>query len=360
MRDADITPILQKSVEGQDLTVTEIEALLSAEDQSSIAQLFEAARIVKNQYFGNKVFLYGFVYFSTHCRNNCSFCFYRNSNKDSVRYRKTDEEVLELATSLEDSGVHVIDLTMGEDPLIHNNNHYDRLIELVKMVDDAVDIPLMVSPGAIPEHLFPALKDNGADWIACYQETHNEELFKRLRPDQDYNFRLNQKKWADKYGILAEEGIMVGVGESVKDRADSIDVMRKLSVNQVRAMSFVPQDNTPMAVNSPSPFIEELKAIAVMRLVHPHNLIPASLDVEGVAGLKTRLAAGANVITSIIPPCKGLAGVAQHELDIDDGGRSVEQIEAILDEIDIKTADKHEYIDLIESWKSSKKSGALS
>ena len=357
MKDADITPILQKSLDGQDLTVTEIEALLAAEDQNSVARLFEAARTVKTQYFGNKVFLYGFVYFSTHCRNNCSFCFYRSSNTDSVRSRKTDDEILELATSLEDSGVHVIDLTMGEDPLIHNDNHYNRLTDLVKMVNNAVDIPLMVSPGAIPERLFPVLMENGADWIACYQETHNMELFKKLRPDQDYEFRLNQKKWADKYGLLAEEGIMIGVGESVKDRADSIDTMRGLNVNQVRAMSFVPQENTPMSVNSPSPFIEELKAIAVMRLVHPKNLIPASLDVEGVAGLKTRLAAGANVITSIIPPRKGLAGVAQHELDIDDGGRSVEQIEAILDDINVKIADKYEYINLIESWKNSKKAG---
>lgn len=187
MKDADITPILQKSLDGQDLTVTEIEALLAAEDQNSVAQLFEAARTVKTQYFGNKVFLYGFVYFSTHCRNNCSFCFYRSSNTDSVRYRKTDDEILELATSLEDSGVHVIDLTMGEDPLIHNDNHYNRLTDLVKMVNDSVDIPLMVSPGAIPERLFPVLMENGADWIACYQETHNMELFKKLRPDQDYD-----------------------------------------------------------------------------------------------------------------------------------------------------------------------------
>ena len=63
------------------------------------------------------------------------------------------------------------------------------------------------------------------------------------------------------------------------------------------------------------------------------------------------------MITSIIPPRKGLAGVAQHELDIDDGGRSVEQIEAILDDINVKIADKYEYINLIESWKNSKKAG---
>lgn len=43
--------------------------------------------------------------------------------------------------------------------------------------------------------------------------------------------------------------------------------------------------------------------------------------------------------------------MAQHELDIDDGGRSVEQIEAILDEINIKKADKNDYINLVNERK---------
>ena len=51
--------------------------------------LFAAARKTRNKYFGNKVFLYGFVYLSTFCRNNCTFCGYRKSNQDTVRYRKS-------------------------------------------------------------------------------------------------------------------------------------------------------------------------------------------------------------------------------------------------------------------------------
>lgn len=48
-----------------------------------------------------------------------------------------------------------------------------------------------------------------------------------------------------------------------------------------------------------------------MRLLFPDKLIPASLDVDGISGLELRLMAGANVVTSIIPPNEGLAGVAQ-------------------------------------------------
>ena len=78
---------------------------------------------------------------------------------------------------------------------------------------------------------------------------------------------------------------------------------------------------------------DELNAIAVMRILFPDRLIPASLDVEGIVGLKTRLNAGANVITSIVPPDRDLAGVAQHELDIGNGNRSVEHVLGMLDDM---------------------------
>ena len=61
--------------------------------------------------------------------------------------------------------------------------------------------------------------------------------------------------------------------------------------------------------------------------------------------------AGANVITSIIPPQKGLAGVAQHELDIDDGSRSVEQIEDSLEDLGVIRAPLSDYIGLVQDWK---------
>ncbi len=70
--------------------------------------------------------------------------------------------------------------------------------------------------------------------------------------------------------------------------------------------------------------------IALMRLVFPGKLIPASLDVEGLAGLKRRLEAGANVVTSIVPPQQGLAGVAQSFLDIDNAHRTTDSVLSVL------------------------------
>jgi methylornithine synthase len=77
--------------------------------------------------------------------------------------------------------------------------------------------------------------------------------------------------------------------------------------------------------------------------MYPHALIPASLDVDGISGLKVRMNAGANVITSIIPPMEGLMGVAQNIKDVDDGGRSVDEVTSILSEIGLKPATASEY-----------------
>ena len=166
----------------------------------------------------------------------------------------------------------------------------------------------------------------GVRWYACYQETHNRHLFNQLRPGQSYSARMKIKAMAGELGFLIEEGLLCGVGEFATDIADSIGVMRSPEVSQMRAMTFVPQKGTPMQSRvSPDP-LREMLTIAVLRLMYPDRLIPATLDVAGLNGLQTRLEAGANVVTSLVPPGFGLAGVARKSLDIDDARRTVDGI----------------------------------
>jgi methylornithine synthase len=127
--------------------------------------------------------------------------------------------------------------------------------------------------------------------------------------------------------------------------------MRRQPLAQVRVMSFVPQPGTPLARRESPRVLEEQVVIAVMRLVMPDRLIPASLDVEGIAGLEARLEAGANVVTSIVPPTVGLAGVSQAELDIDAGRRTVAGVAEHLPALGLEVADADEYA----AWVSAAK-----
>jgi len=344
--DQQLPEILEKAENESSLSAEELAFLLGLKERVHKELLFKTARKLRRKYFENKIFLYGFIYMSTFCRNDCCFCYYRKSNTKGRRYRKTAPEIISTAEKLAKTGVHLIDLTMGEDPLLFKNgdNQGHRLCELVESVAESTGLPIMVSPGLIPMSLLHNLKASGATWYACYQETHNRKLFKRLRPGQDFNNRLNIKSKAHRQGLLIEEGMLCGIGEKISDIVHSIEAMKTLDADQVRVMKFIPQKGTPLE-NRPSPDPSmEMLIIGVLRLVFPRILIPATLDVDGIANLKNRLDAGANVVTSIVPPGQGLSGVARHSLDIEDGNRSSNVVTRILNQRGLAAASNDEYL----------------
>ena len=340
--------ILDKAENGTRLSGQNISDLLSLEDPQQTLLLFETARKVRRRHFGRRIFLYGFLYTSTYCRNDCSFCFFRNSNPDSTRYRKTKPDILAGAQRLAESGVHLIDLTMGEDPALFDDrgDNFEQLLDLVVSLKKATGLPVMISPGVMTATQLKRLGEAGVSWYACYQETHNRRLFAELRPGQDFDTRMTSKIDAHLNGLLIEEGLLCGVGEAVNDLAHSLTAMKDLQADQIRAMTFIPQPGTPMAANPPVDSCRETILTAVMRLVFPGMLIPASLDVEGIEGLKRRLDAGANIVTSIVPPGAGLAGVARHSLDIEDGRRTVGEVAGILTDCGLEAGTRAEY----EHW----------
>ena len=341
--------ILEKATKEVPLGRNELLYLLGLSDEEHVSKLFKTARLLRTSHFKNKVFIYGFVYFSTYCRNECAFCLYRNSNLSLKRYRINDIKIMETALSLVKSGVHLIDLTMGEDPYYYDNGEsgFEHLLRTVEHIKKSSNIPIMISAGVVSEVILKKFKESGIEWYATYQETHNQNLYCELRLGQSYEERMERKKLAKTMGFLIEEGLLTGVGDSDEDLVHSIEEMRNLGADQLRVMSFIPQKDTPMENFLPVPRVRELLIIAVMRLVFPDRLIPASLDVAGLDGLAERLNAGANVVTSIIPPQSGLAGVSNHSLDIEDGNRTVSKIIPVLNHCGLVSASSEDYAEWI-------------
>jgi methylornithine synthase len=254
---------------------------------------------------------------------------------------------------LANSGVHLIDLTMGEDPLFHQEE-FESVMELTRTIKAETGLPVMISPGYIPDKWIDGFAKAGADWYALYQETHNRGLFERLRLDQSYDARMHAKLHAKSQGMLIEEGILAGVGETAEDIADSILAMGQIGAKQMRIMSFVPQDGIPMHESFAADRTLELKVIALLRIMYPYALIPASLDVDGIAGLRGRLDAGASVVTSIIPPASGLMGVAQSSMDVDEGGRTVAEASRIIADMGMEAGTAAQYKDYLAKLKAMK------
>jgi methylornithine synthase len=349
--DRPLNSILARALDGAALTRDELIRLLSLTRPEERPLVQAAARTIRTRRGGNLIYTYGFVYPNTFCRNACRFCAFRRDNPLARRYARSEEEILAAALDLAAQGVNLIDLTLGEDPAAGQPDHIQATADLILKLRLATNLPVMVSPGVAGPEALAAYRAAGASWYACYQETHNRDLFSRLRPEQSYERRWGAKLAARSAGLLVEDGVLCGVGESAADLADSVLAMAGLGAAQVRAMAFTPPPEAagaPPGFWTPSPppgtaRIRELDLIAVLRLARPEALIPASLDVEGLAGLRDRLQAGADLVTSLVPAGHGLAGVAQTDLDIDNQARSMRSIQPVLEELGLKAAGALDY-----------------
>ncbi|MCC2508420.1 methylornithine synthase PylB [Methanimicrococcus blatticola] len=328
MSDAEYNQFIEDIIQKKSLTDDDIRSMLSATDKAGLQRMFDAAVSVKNHYFGNDVYLYSFVYFSTYCKNQCTFCYYNAKNKID-RYRITPEELRTMCEELKNEGVHMIDLTMGEDPHFHNKP--ENLLEFVRIAKEVTGLPVMVSPGVVDNDFIQALSKEGANFFALYQETYQEELYEKLRAGQSFEERFQARLNAKAAGICIEDGILTGfskmklsngepvspsVSDDIESAVASIRGMQKADPDQVRVMTFEPQPGTPLAGTTQASDLMELKVISVLRFVFPDRLIPASLDVAGIPGMVDRLNAGANVVTSIISADSKLEGVVNFDRDV--------------------------------------------
>ncbi|MGL4484875.1 MAG: radical SAM protein, partial [Anaerovoracaceae bacterium] len=153
-------------------SIEEITEYLKINSEKEREALFEKARSIREENFGSKIFSYGFVYFSTHCRNDCTFCYYRKSN-NIERYRKMPSDIAEDALKLAETGVNLIDLTLGEDSYYVDKN-FDIFIGVIERIIRETKLPVMVSPGLVSDEKLLQFKEAGVDFYAVYQETYNK------------------------------------------------------------------------------------------------------------------------------------------------------------------------------------------
>jgi methylornithine synthase len=329
-----------KVIEGFQLTDDILRALLSLENEEELEALYHAARKVRDHHFGNRVFLNCFIYFSTHCKNQCSFCYY-NCGNEIKRYRLTKEEIKETCKSLKGAGFHMIDLTMGEDPYFYEDP--DRFVELVQIVKEELEIPIMISPGVLDNLTLLKAREKGANFFALYQETYDTELYGKLRIGQPFDGRVNARSFAKEQGYCIEDGILTGIGNDIESTILSLKGMKANNPDMVRVMTFLPQEGTPLSDFEDKSSLSELKIISVLRLMFPECLIPASLDLEGIDGMVPRLNAGANIVTSILPPDSQLEGVANYDRGFEERDRDIKSVIKRLESMGMTPAQQVEF-----------------
>ncbi|SES78166.1 pyrrolysine biosynthesis protein PylB [Methanococcoides vulcani] len=344
MDNEDLDNYAEQIIDGSQLSDDDIRSLLETESPDEIEKLHYVARHIRDNFFGNKVFMYSFVYFSTYCKNKCTFCYYNNANKID-RYRLSVEDIRKICQVIKTENVHMVDLTMGEDPYFHNKP--ERLAEFVRTVKEEVGKPIMISPGVVDNDTLEMLKDNGANFLALYQETYDMELYKQLRVEQSFEGRINSRNHAKKIGYCVEDGILTEVEPDIESTIISLRGLATSNPDMVRVMTFLPQQGTPLEGKEVRDSSSELKIISILRLLYPDKLIPASLDLEGIDGMVHRLNAGANVVTSIISSNSSLEGVVNYDREHAERDRDVKSVIARLKTMGMEPAEQSEFEKLL-------------
>ena len=208
----DIEKILSKE------KISEIEflTLLSPVAENFIEEMARKSHTLTKQHFGNIIFLFTPIYISNYCTNNCLYCGFNKNNKIKRKHLELDEIEKEAQKIFETGLKHILFLT-GDAPKIATIDYLRDATLILKKYFTSIGIEIY----ALTADEYKILIDAGVDLLTIYQETYNEELYKKLHtkgPKSNYEFRLDAPERALKNNIRAVNvGVLLGLDDWRKD-----------------------------------------------------------------------------------------------------------------------------------------------
>ena len=277
--------------------------VLESGGESEREYLFEAARNAADQVFHKEIYLRGLIEFTNYCRNNCYYCGIRCGNSNAERYRLTEEEILSCCDIGDKIGFKTFVLQGGEDPYFTD----DRICELVRKIKAAhPSCAVTLSIGEKSYESYKKFYDAGADRYLLRHETANEEHYSMLHPENMSGAERKQCLFDLKdIGFQVGCGIMIGTpGQTMKHIYEDIVFMQKLEPHMIGIGPFIPHKDTPFR-DEPEGSVEiTLRLLAVLRLLFPKVLLPATtaLGTADSLGREKGILAGANVMMPNLSP----------------------------------------------------------
>lgn len=188
--------VLAKSMAKEPLRIEETAELIAASDPEQIEQIFDAARQLKKDVYGNRIVLFAPLYIGNECTNDCVYCAFRRSNQDVVRISLDEEAIRGQVESLEASGHKRLILVFGEHPR-YNAQFIADTVRLVSSVKQGHGDIRRVNINAAPlDHEgYAIVKESGIGTYQVFQETYHHETYSIVHPSGtrkgDYLWRLD-------------------------------------------------------------------------------------------------------------------------------------------------------------------------
>lgn len=281
---------------------SDIKHLLSTSDPQAVDALMEEACRVRDEVYGRRVFMRGLIEVSSHCRNNCFYCGLRR-DVQCRRYRLDKEQILDCCRIGHQLGFRTFVLQGGEDAWFTDERVCDIVSTIRAMFPDCA---VTLSLGERSRESYAALRAAGADRYLLRHETADAAHYARLHPSEmSFDNRMRCLQHLRQLGFQVGAGFMVGSPFQTLDTIiKDLQFIDRFRPEMVGIGPFIPASGTPFE-NHPAGSVElTVRLLAVIRLIHPHVLLPATsaLGTLHPQGRERAIAAGANVVMPNLSP----------------------------------------------------------
>jgi len=229
-----------------------------------------------------------FIPLTNLCRDVCSYCTFARAEDDPRAHTMSPDEVLALAAAGARRGCKEVLFTLGDRPEARHEGYrrtlrryghqstHSYLLAMCRAVIEEVGLLPHPNAGVLSRRELAELRE-----VSASQGMMLESVSERLcapggphagAPDKRPRTRLAMLRRAGELGIPFTSGILIGIGETPRERVEALLALRDLHerhghIQEVIVQNFRAKPDTPMADADEPGLLELMSACAIARLV---------------------------------------------------------------------------------------------
>lgn len=281
---ARVQEIIAKSLDKNRLSPEETATLINCEDPELIQEIYKGARALKEKIYGNRIVLFAPLYVGNECINDCRYCGFRISNKETFRNTLTMDQLEDEVRALQKKGHKRLIMVYGEHNMYSPEFIRDTVLKTYSVKEGKGEIRRVnINAAPLDVEGFKTVKSSGIGTYQIFQETYHRESYEYFHPTgpkSSYLWRLHgldraMEAGIDDLGIGALMGLFDWRFEVMGLLYHTIHLENKYNVGP-HTISFPriePANNTEMTENPPAGVSDDdfKKLVAILRLAVPYT-----------------------------------------------------------------------------------------
>lgn len=295
--------LIDKIKKQRQLTLDEYQTLIEGYSPEMAEYVAKEAVKVRQQIYGNKVYIRGLIEISNICKNDCYYCGIRKSNPNCDRYRLTKTEILQCCKEGYELGFRTFVMQGGEDGFFTD----EVLCDIVSEIKNGfTDCAITLSMGERSKESYQKLYEAGADRYLLRHETADKEHYEKLHPKQmSHENRIQCLKNLKSIGYQVGCGFMVGSPyQTIESLAKDLKFIEEFQPDMCGIGPFIPHKDTVYKKEKAGSVELTCYLLSLIRLICPSVLLPATtaLGTLDDNGREKGILSGANVVMPNLSP----------------------------------------------------------